>query len=534
MRFLRIAFVVPLLFALSACGGGGSAGVPASTVPTFSNVEVNSYLSDGGIVLTIVGTNFPSNTVVKWGGVTLSSSFISGSQIEAEVPYATLLKVDNTLLSMMSGNDIYWADEYAFVFLQPRVNSISPVSVSVGSTQKLSVFGSNFVPLSVIRANGQSLKTTYISDSELQAFVPAVNTAMPNSITIDVLNPAPPIPQVSYGAALLEVGYSVKRLHLPVNDLIWDATHGVIYLSISYASKTHPNTIDTLDPTTGKIVSTKSTGIQPYALAISDDDSFLYAAIDGADSVERFELPSFSSDLTINFGSYFAFALDVAPGAPHTIAVSLGNGNLTTQAVEGVFIYDDGVQRPTSIAPLHNIYDSLQWGTDDTELFGSDYESTSGDLYSLSVNSGGVTLSNTFSGVFSTFDVPFGTSIDYDRTTDLIYGGNGFVVNKSTGQVVGTLSATSNPAEFNCAWVVPDGTLNRAYCASVNDTYEGDESGTIDLTSFDLTTYAPINKITIPNIGFVPIKIIRWGTDGLAFNTADGQLIIIKGSFVTD
>jgi hypothetical protein len=36
----------------------------------------------------------------------------------------------------------------------------------------------------------------------------------------------------------------------------------------------------------------------------------------------------------------------------------------------------------------------------------------------------------------------------------------------------------------------------------------------------------------IPNVSGVPGTLIRWGKDGLAFNTSGGQVITIEGSFV--
>ena len=79
------------------------------------------------------------------------------------------------------------------------------------------------------------------------------------------------------------------------------------------------------------ITSSPFAGSNPDALAISDDSSFLYVGLDGSASVQRFTLPSLIEgyqlfDLGSNnfYGAYFALDLQVAPGLPHTTAVTLG------------------------------------------------------------------------------------------------------------------------------------------------------------------------------------------------------------------
>ncbi len=70
--------------------------------------------------------------------------------------------------------------------------------------------------------------------------------------------------------------------------------------------------------------------------------------------MQRFTLPSLTTgyqlfDLGSNnfYGAYFALDLQVAPGAPHTTAVTLGNMSESPEAEGGVVIYDDATLAPT-------------------------------------------------------------------------------------------------------------------------------------------------------------------------------------------
>jgi len=62
----------------------------------------------------------------------------------------------------------------------------------------------------------------------------------------------------------------------------------------------------------------------------------------------------------------------------------------------------------------------------------------------------------------------------------------------------------------------------------------------VTIEAFSLNTDVLLGSIAIPNVGDMPVKFVRWGSDGLAFLTqgsngpepGDG-VYIISGSFVT-
>jgi len=302
----------------------------------------------------------------------------------------------------------------------------------------------------------------------------------------------------------------------PVNqaaqDIVFDPVNAVIYLSVTGAAPTNPNTISVLNPATGAITSSVAAGSNPDVLAISDDSHFLYAGIDGSSSVQRFTLPGLGKDINYSlgsnsiFGPNFALDLQVAPGAPHTTAVSLGNAGVSPSAEGGITIFDDAVARPT-IAPGFTgfnggLFDSIQWGSTANAIYAANNEDTGFDFYTLAVNSSGVTLTKDFQSVFSSF----ANRIHFDSGTDLVYADEGHVVSPGTGLPVGNFN-TSGP-------MVPDSTLNTAFFAVV-------PLGSQDLAiqSFDLTHFTPIGSITIPNVAGSPVRMVRWGQNGLAFNT---------------
>jgi hypothetical protein len=280
------------------------------------------------------------------------------------------------------------------------------------------------------------------------------------------------------------------------------------------------NTISVLDLATAKIVGSQFAGSNPNVIAISDDNQFLYAGINGASAVQRFTVPSLSPDVSYSLGTagfdgpQFALDLGVAPGAPHTTAVSLGSFGVSPSAQGGITIFDDATARATTAKGGASLYDSLQWGADATALFAANSESTGFDFYTLSVTSSGVALSHDSSSVFSSFS----NRIHFDSGTKLVYANDGHIVNPTTGTSVGTFNTSG--------LMVPDSNLNKAFFLT------GIGTSTITITSYDLTLFTKIDSITVNSVVGSPLRLIRWGQNGLAFNTDGGQIFLIGGNFV--
>jgi hypothetical protein len=160
------------------------------------------------------------------------------------------------------------------------------------------------------------------------------------------------------------------------------------------------------------------------------------------------------------------------------------------------------------------LYDSLQWGADATVLLAANNERTGFDFYTLTVSSSGVTLNKDFPNVFNAF----ASKIHFDAGTNLIYADEGHVVNPSRGAAVGTFN--------NSGRMVPDSSLNKAFFVT------GIGSPTVTIKSLDLNRFTQIDSISISGVTGNPVRLIRWGQNGLAFNTDGGQIFIIGGNFV--
>jgi hypothetical protein len=77
--------------------------------------------------------------------------------------------------------------------------------------------------------------------------------------------------------------------------------------------------------------------------------------------------------------------------------------------------------------------------------------------------------------------------------------------------------------------MVPDSGLGKAFFLTQTQNIG---STTVTLQSFDLVNFTLLNSMTIPNLKGTVQGLVRWGQNGLAFNTNQGQIVLLGGSFV--
>lgn len=516
-------------------GGSGGGQPPSNPVPAITSLSPNSATQGGSALsVTITGYNFMSSSSAQWNGSARTTTYSSSTQLQVQLTRADIATPGSAAVSVTNptpGGGDSGSAEFTINPTSnpaPQLQASDPSSVNAGSADIIfTVYGSNFIPTSVIQWNGAALTTSYLSDSYLEAQVPASNLSNPGIAEVVVVNPGPG-GGISTSLQFAINGFSYTPLVVSqlANDMVWDPINQVIYLSVPSLASSNGNTIATLNPSTGSIQSTQFAGSEPDALAISDDSQFLYAGLDGSSSVQRFKLPSVVPDINYLLGSgaypygpFFAYDLQVAPGLPHTTAVSRG-GCFTcslVSAVGGMEIYDDATSRSQVADASGGLYDSLQWGSD-TQIYAINAEITNFDFYALTVSSGGVQLSHDYQNEFSDFYV----QLHYDNGTHYAYTDDGYVINPANGQHVGQFQASG--------YMVPDSSLNSAFFLGQTQSQAGSTSFTIE--SFNLTTFQPISEITIANVRGYPLRLIRWGASGLAFNDDAGFIYVINSSFV--
>ncbi len=111
------------------------------------------------------------------------------------------------------------------------------------------------------------------------------------------------------------------------------------------------------------------------------------------------------------------------------------------------------------------------------------------------------------------------SELHFDRTARRLYGDAG----ENVDQQGGDSRPFSLPVRAICKTVI-DGVGGRAFFACFDD-------AGLTVRSFDLATQRPISRVLLlPTVTF-PIRVVRWGADGLAV-AAGSSIYLYSGPFV--
>ncbi|HEY2115700.1 MAG TPA: hypothetical protein VGJ51_11445, partial [Candidatus Angelobacter sp.] len=406
-----------------------------------------------------------------------------------------------------------------FIPKSPTIVQMTPASAVAGAAAfTMTVTGTNFVPASVVQFNGSARTTTFISSTQLQAAITAADVTSASMAQVTVVNP--PANGGISPASMFLVGttggpsFAQVIITQASRDLAYDSTQQLIYASVPGSATTNPNTISVLSLASVAITSSQSVGTNPDILAMSGDGKFLYTGIDGTGSIQRFALPGLVTDINYSlgadpfFGPFFAEDIQVAPGAPHTVAVTLANAGVSPAEQGGVAVFDDATQRATKFPGGSHLVRSLQWGSNAIRLFGSD---TFNGLDTFTVTPGGVNLIQSFNGIAN------GDRIHLSPTNSQIYGEGGEVLS-TAGSTTGSFNVRGPQAidpGLNAAFIIPQTFF-----------------GSTTLQAYNLARFTLNRTITLSGIIGTPRRMIRWGQNGLAFNTDSGQIVLVAGNFL--
>ncbi len=196
---LTTAGPVSITVVTSAPGGGASGAASFSVlnpVPAVSSLDPSSAtVPAAGFTLTVTGTGFVSSSAVRWNGAVRPTTFLGPTTLSATIPDTDLTTVGSASITVATpapGGGASTAASLALLGPLPLVSGINPSTATMGAAGfTLTVTGSDFLSSSVVRWNGTSRTTTFISATQLTATILASDVATAGTALISVLTPAP-------------------------------------------------------------------------------------------------------------------------------------------------------------------------------------------------------------------------------------------------------------------------------------------------------------------------------------------------------
>jgi hypothetical protein len=316
----------------------------------------------------------------------------------------------------------------------------------------------------------------------------------------------------------------VRIISLTANDVIYSPMTKMLYASVPSSVGAGGNSIKTIDPTTGAITSSVFMGSEPNKLGIADDGTTVYAGLDGAYSARKFDAVTQTAGLQFSLGSDPSSSgllrvsdFAVTPGNPNAVAIGRLNTNFGGATVA---VFDNGVARPTVTSSFSGPGSFLAFSASATKLYSSGCCISPG-FATLTIDANGVSITG-----FSSPPLAPSQRIKFDN--GLVYATNGQVIDPDTnnGTLKGTFSVTGgnvSPTAF-----VTDSAVGRAYYLLSDFT----NSSVKTIRVFDINTFVLIGSITVTGVNGDTTNMVRWGSNGLAWRTSGGQLIMVQSSLI--
>src|SRR5438876_5029593 len=169
-------------------------------VPTVTSLSPTSTTAGGGaFTLTVNGTNFVSGSVVQWNSSARTTTFVSATQLRATITAADIATAGTASVRVFTpapgggnSNALTFTINIIPTNPVPTLGSLSPSTATSGAAPfTLTVNGTNYVSGSVVRWNGGARTTTFVSDTQLQAAIPAGDIATAGTASLTVFSPTP-------------------------------------------------------------------------------------------------------------------------------------------------------------------------------------------------------------------------------------------------------------------------------------------------------------------------------------------------------
>lgn len=169
---------------------------PANPVPVLTGIAPqNQVVGGSGFTLSVSGSGFVANSIVKWDDSARSTSYLSNGMLTAQIAAADIASSGSksvTVYTPAPGGGTTTPQTFSINNPLPVLNGLSPSNISAGGGSfTLTVSGSGFVPTSKVRWDSSERPTTYFGASELRAAIPATDIASAGSKNITVHTPSP-------------------------------------------------------------------------------------------------------------------------------------------------------------------------------------------------------------------------------------------------------------------------------------------------------------------------------------------------------
>ncbi|MGB6946304.1 MAG: IPT/TIG domain-containing protein [Bryobacteraceae bacterium] len=162
----------------------------AQTITTLDPPSIAAKYPFPTLTLQVNGSGFESGAVVQWNGSPLATTFAIAMQVTATVPNTLYQTPGTATVTVLSGGATSSSATFTINPPNPAITSTSPSSaIAGGAGFTLTINGTGFVAGATVQLGNLNLVTTFISSSQVTAFVPASVISSPATPLVTVINP---------------------------------------------------------------------------------------------------------------------------------------------------------------------------------------------------------------------------------------------------------------------------------------------------------------------------------------------------------
>ena len=174
--------------------GGTSATTAADlfsygTAPSITGLSpASATVGSAAITLTVSGTNFSSGAVVAWNGASLTTTFVSSTQLTATIPASLLTAAGTAAITVMESGGVSTGTSFAINAAAPSIVGISPSQGPAAGGTTVSITGTNFSGVSAVKFGAVAAASfTVVSANSITAVSPGSSAG---TVDIQVITPS--------------------------------------------------------------------------------------------------------------------------------------------------------------------------------------------------------------------------------------------------------------------------------------------------------------------------------------------------------
>jgi len=512
LKFVPIGMLMAVAIGASICGcGSGASGGTTSTIPTITSLSPTSSTAGGtAFTLTVFGSNFVSSSVVRWNGSDRPTTFVGSSQLTAQISASDIVATGTATVTVFNpGSSGGTSNASNFAINNstnpiPTISFLSPAATAVGGPGfTFVVVGSNFVPSSVVRWNGNDRPTAFVNGGEIHAQISASDIAVPGTADITVFNPAPG------GGISTSFIVSILTGVGPFSVAVAPDPSGK-FGKFAYVANSTSNNVSmyAINPTTGTLEPTGAVaaGTSPKSVTVDSSGKFAYVANSTSNNVSMYMINPTTGTLepigTVTAGTS-PKSVAVVPSGKFAYVANQGSNDISMYAINPA----TGTLQPMGTVAAGKAPSSVAVDLSGKFAYVADgFPDDNVSMYTINATTGALTST----GTIAAGNRPSSVAVDpsgkftYVANCDDAGDVSMYIINATTGTLTstGTAAAASRPCSVA---VDPSGKFAYAAnqgegCCSAND---GVSMYTINSSTGALTSIGLMNG----NAGWCPTSL---------------------------